>query len=120
MNFQQVSSKLSFQLPVERKGTVYARSRAAADDMMNQLSLFPSSLLCKLNQLPKQPSPPSVPQPLLQSRPLLHGAQVEGDVNSVVTACAGRSPPGSGHHKDFLQTRSYREEVGREKQEALP
>lgn len=45
---------------MQRKGTVYARSRAAAEVMTNQLSLFPSSLLCKCNQLLKQPSPPSV------------------------------------------------------------
>lgn len=42
---------------------------------------------------------------------------MEGDLNSVVTACGGRNPPGSGHHKGFLKTWSYREEVGREKQE---
>lgn len=29
----------------------------------------------------------------------------------------GGDPPCSGHHKDFLETWSYREEVGREKQE---
>lgn len=44
---------------------------------------------------------------------------MEGDLNSVVTACGGRNPPGSGHHKDFLETWSYREEAGREKQDSL-
>lgn len=42
---------------------------------------------------------------------------MEGDLDSVVTACGGRNPPGSGHQKDFLETWSYREEAGREKQE---
>lgn len=42
---------------------------------------------------------------------------MEGELDFVVTACGGRNPPGSGHHKDFLKTWSYREEVGREKQE---
>lgn len=99
---------------MERKETVSARGRAAADDTMNQPSLFPSSLLCKLNQLPKQ---------LLQvssslccrAAPCSTGHRMEGDLNSVATACG--DPPGSGHHKHFLETWSHREEVGREKQE---
>lgn len=45
---------------------------------LSLLSLFPSSLLCKLNQLPKQPPPPGVQQPLLQSSPLQHGVQDGG------------------------------------------
>lgn len=52
-----------------------------------------------------------------RAAPCSMGRRTEGDLNSVVTACGSRNPPGSGHHKAFLETWSYREEVGREKQE---
>lgn len=108
---------------MERKGRVSARGRAAADNTMNHLSLFPSSLLCKLNQIPKQPPPPSVQQPLLQSSLLQHGAQDGGRsefCGHSMWSQEGGDPPCSGHHKDFLETWSYREEVaGRSRRTAL-
>ena len=40
-----------------------------------------------------------------------------GGLDSAVTARGGRNPAGSGQHKHLLETRSYREEVGRGEQE---
>lgn len=58
---------------MERKGKVNARSRAAADDMMNQPSLFPSSLLCK--GAPKATTSSKCPAACAAESPLQHGAQ---------------------------------------------
>lgn len=41
---------------------------------------------------------------------------MEGGLEPVVTARGGRNPAGSGHRKHLLESRSYREEVGREEQ----
>lgn len=108
---------LASWVSMERKGTVCARSRAAAEDMMTQLSLFSSSL-CVSSSSSQSKHLLQVSSSLwCRAAPCSIGHRMEGDLNSVVTACGGRNPPGSGHHKDFLETWSHREEVGREKQE---
>lgn len=92
---------LASWVSIERKGAAWARSTVAAKDVMNQPSPFPSS--------PHRP-PPS----RWRAAPCSSGRGMEGGLDSAVTACGGRNPPGSGHRKHLLETWS---QVDKEEQE---